>query len=488
VETRIPEIVIVGGPAIEDRAGATAVHWLRRYWSVLTVTALVVGAAVGFIVVTKTTPSYDAFGWMTWGHQTLHWNLNTDGAPSWKPLTFLFTLPYALTGRTQLSLWVLTATIAAMAGCALGGRIAYRLVSPNGEHRLAALAGGLFAAVGIFGIGDYTHLMLITSSDPFVMTLCLAAINLHMSERPVAAYVCILLAGLGRPEAWPFAFLYAIWAWRYVPSMRWLAAAGLLLIPAFWFTVPGITAKSPFISGDLALGSKRIIHGSKLIGVFDRLRALEAWPLELGTLAGIGLALSKRDRRPLVLAGLAILWALVEVAFALHGWSAVPRYLIEPGAVMVILSAAAVGQGLAMAPRKLLDLRWLGPILAIAVVAGMIPYAHTHDQTINALVGLQKGYSRQLNRLRSVVDRLGGPRLIRSCGQPVTFVGQQSEVAWELDMNVGNVGFHPGRSIHAGKPVVLFRPHDIGWQVRTFNLAPATAARCSLLKTDTPVG
>jgi hypothetical protein len=489
VETQIPELVIVGGPAIDHRGRAKSVRDLRRHWPLLTVAVVVVAAAVAFIEATKTIPSYDAFGWMVWGHQTLHWNLNTDGAPSWKPLTFLFTLLYALVGRNpQMWLWVLTATIGAIAGCALGGRIAYRLVSPDGSHRLAALVGGLFAAAGIFGLGDYTHLILITSSDPFVMMLWLAAINLHMSKRPVPAYVCLLLASFGRPEVWPFALLYAIWMWRYVPSMRWLAVAGLVLIPASWFIVPGITSKSWFISGDLALGSKRVIHGSKIIGVFTRIRDLQGWPLELGALAALALAAYKRDWRPLALAGLAILWYVIEVGFAFHGWSAVPRYLIEPGALMVVLSGAAVGQGLAMAPRKIIDVRWLGPILAVALIAGMIPYAHTHDQTVNAQVGLQKGYSRQLNRLRSVVARLGGPRLVRTCGQPVTFVGQQSEVAWVLEMNVGNVGFHPGRSIDTGKPIVLLRPKDLGWQVRTFNLAPATAARCTLLKTDTPVG
>ena len=43
-------------------------------------------------------PGFDAYGWLVWGRQTLHGNLNTDGAPSWKPLTFLFTLPYSLGG------------------------------------------------------------------------------------------------------------------------------------------------------------------------------------------------------------------------------------------------------------------------------------------------------------------------------------------------------------------------------------------------------
>jgi len=77
-----------------------------------------------------------------------------------------------------------------------------------------------------------------------------------------------------------------------------------------------------------------------------------------------------------------------------------------------------------------------------------------------------------------VITRIGGVHLIRSCGQPVTFVGDQSELAWELAMNVGNVGFHPGRSIDSGKPIVYFKPHQNGWEVRLYNTLPVDAARC----------
>ena len=60
--------------------------------------AILVAASVLFVVLTRMKPAYDAYGWMVWGRQTLHWNLDTNGAPSWKPLTFMFTLPYASFG------------------------------------------------------------------------------------------------------------------------------------------------------------------------------------------------------------------------------------------------------------------------------------------------------------------------------------------------------------------------------------------------------
>ena len=74
----------------------------------LLVTLVVLGVSVVVVLASGMRPGYDAFGWMVWGHQVLHWNLNTDGAPSWKPLTFLFTLPYALAGSGQVWLWMVT--------------------------------------------------------------------------------------------------------------------------------------------------------------------------------------------------------------------------------------------------------------------------------------------------------------------------------------------------------------------------------------------
>jgi len=35
------------------------------------------------------------------GHQTLAGNLNTNAAPSWKPLPYLFTVPYAISATTR---------------------------------------------------------------------------------------------------------------------------------------------------------------------------------------------------------------------------------------------------------------------------------------------------------------------------------------------------------------------------------------------------
>ncbi len=56
----------------------------------------------------KTRPGFDPYGWLVWGRQTVAGNLDTNAAPSWKPLPYLFTAPYGLFGHYQLWLWMVT--------------------------------------------------------------------------------------------------------------------------------------------------------------------------------------------------------------------------------------------------------------------------------------------------------------------------------------------------------------------------------------------
>ena len=88
--------------------------------------------SAAFVRVTNTRPGYDPYGWMVWGYQTWHLTLNLGGAPSWKPVPFLFTVPYAVAGHYQLWLWMITATAVALGGTVFAARIAYRLVGGNG--------------------------------------------------------------------------------------------------------------------------------------------------------------------------------------------------------------------------------------------------------------------------------------------------------------------------------------------------------------------
>jgi hypothetical protein len=458
----------------------------RLWWAAAGVLAVI---TVAFVLVAHARPSYDAYGWLVWGHQVLRWNLNTDGAPSWKPLTFIFTLPYALTGhRVEVWLWTLTAVLASFVAAGLAGRIAYRLTPASRERAWARPVAALVAALGVLGLGAWAHLVMIANSDPMIVALCLGAIDCHLSGRYRLAFACVWLAALGRPEAWAFAAGYGLWSWRGVPSMRPLAVIGVLLIPVSWFVVPGLTSHSWLSPGDLALGQATVIHGNKFIGVFHRLRHLTGAPMQVAVVISIVWAALRRDSATLVLTGLAVLWALIEIAFALHGWSAVPRYLIEPGAVLIVVAAIGVGNALVYAPAGRAALRWLGPAAVIVLGAAMIPYTRSTLRTDHGLVDEAHVAEIRINRLSAVVAADGGPHTIRECGQPVSTLAYQSTLAWELGMNVGNVGFKPGKSIDSGIPIVFFKPHGNGWIVHATHSAPGTATRCAKLDRTTVFG
>jgi hypothetical protein len=451
------------------------------------VTLAVLAVSAIAVLVAGIRPSYDGFGFMVWGRQVLHWNLNTDGAPSWKPLPFLFTLPYAVAGRIQMWLWMVTAMAGAIGGSVFAARIAHRLTGPSPRRRFAPFVAGGFAAVAVLGISTYSHQVLIANSDPLIVALCLGAIDAHLCGRPRLAFVALVLASLGRPEAWLFTALYAAWAWRAVPSMRLISLLGLALIPAFWFTIPALTSHSWFISGDLDLNQATAIQGNKILGVVSRLRSLYELPMQLAALLAVIVAAIRRDRATLTIAAAALLWVLVEIGFAYHGWSAVARYMIEPAAVLVVVAASGVGWLLELAPRPL-PVRWLGPAAVLVLLVALAPAARsrvrtTHDDLVKA-----RAAAKRIDRLAAVIQRDGGIHRIRSCGQPVSQIGDQSTLAWELHMNVGDVGYNPGKAIDRGRPIVVFKPHKLGWQVRPYNIRASQAASCELLRTDTPFG
>lgn len=448
----------------------------------------VVVMAVMWVVLTRMRPSYDAFGWLVWGRQAFEWNLNTDGAPSWKPLTFVFTLPYALAGATpQMWLWMITAAAGALAGAVFAARIAFRLTGSSPSRPWAPFAAAAFAALGVLGINGYSELVLIANSDPIVVSLCLAAIDAQLSGRPRLALVMIVLAAMGRPEAWVFAVLYVVWLWRTRPSLRVMGLAGLVVIPAAWFIVPALTSHDWLSAGDLALNSKNAIHGNKILGVFGRLLGLYELPMRLAVAFALAQAALRRDRVWLMLAAAALTWVVIEVAFAYHGWSAVPRYLIEPAAVLVVLAGAGVGRALAYEPAAGGAVtRWAATALVLVLVVALIPAARSRARVTHGELHAARSAALELTRLQAVIGKVGGATRIRSCGQPVTLVGKQSEVAWAVGLNVGNVGYRPGRSIDEGIPIVVIKPHDDGWQVRPFHTA--ADAGCRELRTDSAFG
>jgi hypothetical protein len=463
-------------------SGRRHASWTGRHWAIAAVALVLV--SVVFVVLTGVRPEYDAYGWLVWGRQALHLNLNLNAAPSWKPLTFLFTFAFAPAGRAALWLWMVTAVAGAFAGAVFAGRLAYRLAGPAPGRMYAPAIAAVFAALGLLGIEGYWHLIMIAASDAVVVSLCLAAIDCHLSGRPRATWVLLVLASLGRPEAWSVTGLYALWAWRAVPSMRTQLLVGLAAIAAMWFGIPAIASPSWFIAGQVALDSTKSLQGDRLSLLTSGFVGLYELPMQLAALFALALAVARRDRTWLLLAGAALVWLATEAAFALHGWNPSFRYMFAPAAVLIVLAGAAVGRALAITSGHTL-LRVATVAALVALVVSLAPDARIRGRLAhNEIVFFKNVWARQLDRLDAVIHKDGGAKRILTCGQPVTEVGFQSILAWDIGKNVADVGWDPPTSITRGKPIVLFEPYKLGWRVLPIH---TSRADCEQLATETAV-
>lgn len=512
-------------PATEDqppRAQRGTQSFVRRHvWWFVGVGLIIVSAVI--VRATNTRPGYDPYGWLIWGYQTLHLHLDLGGAPSWKPLPLLFTVPYSLFGHSALWLWMVTAEASAFAGSIFAGRIAYRVVNPGGDpdrrYRYAAVAAAIFAGAGMYGIQDningtldsYMHYVFSVQSDPMIVTLVLAAIDFHINGHRRWVMVMLLLAGLGRPEVWPVLGLYGLWCWIKRPDMRIFLAVCAFLLVFLWFGIPTITNGRPLVAGDLAQGSPREIHQNKIIGTIDRFKTLNLWPVWVFALAAVGWAAyrlraagfrlrgaraaladdtigpaqrAERNTHLLVL-GLAtsiVVWLIVEVAFALHGWPAVPRYIFPPAVVAIVLGGIAFGWTLREIPTRLRLPTWSGVAVAVVLALALVPGALSRIGNEHKDIRHERLRTAQINSLAGIVSRLGGRAAILRCGKPVTNVEFVSIVAWMVHRNTGVLGHRPQFELHLKHPIVLFTQLPNGWAAYPWHTRVSKLASCQRMK------
>ncbi len=482
----IPESAVPDQTPPPETVPWTLRKFVREHpWWTVTVVLLIFSTIL--VVWARTRPSFDAYGWLVWGYQAIHGNLDLGGAPSWKPLPFVFTVPFALFGHYQLWLWMITDVAVSLAGCIFAARIAYRLTGDQTEHRYAAIAAAIFAGVALLGLEDYMHYILSAQSDPMIVTLVLAAIDMHLIGRRRLAFAMLVLASLGRPEVWPFLGLYSVWLWLRVPSARWLIYLGLFVVAFMWFGIPWITNGRPLVSAQLAQNSPRELHSNKITGTIDRFKELYNWPIWLAGALTVAVAVWRRNRVIMALAAGVVLWVIVETAFAIHGWPALPRYMFEAAAVVAVFAGVGVGWVLLEAPRLWSRLpRWAGVPVVAVLVGVLVPGAIARVKAERTDRHHEVGRTHQIALLQTTTNLLGGSRHITNCGQPVTDVAYVSALAWLYHRDVGSVGGlqqHVER-IELRKPIpkVLFTPlPGGGWKVLPWHTRGYQIARCHTL-------
>ena len=110
-----------------------------------------------------------------------------------------------------------------------------------------------------------------------------------------------------------------------------------------WFGVPTITNDRPFVSAQLAERSPRELHQNQITGTLGRFTGLQYLPMWIAALIATGWAAVRRDALALWLAAGAVLWVIVEIAFALHGWPRPQPLHVRARRGGLILAGAGVG-------------------------------------------------------------------------------------------------------------------------------------------------
>ncbi len=427
--------------------------------------------AVLWIVLTGMRPAYDAYGWLVWGHQAVHLSLDLNAAPSWKPLTFLFTVPYSLTGRTAVWLWMVTAAAGAFSAPVFGARIAYRLADPA-RSRLGAGFAAAFAGLGVLGIISFWHFVLIADSDPMMVALLLAAIDQHLCRRRGLAWILLVLLALGRPEAWVLTGAYAIWAWYREPRMRRALLAGVAVVIVLWLGMSRLSSPSWFVSSVVDRRTAHPFPGNGFTVVMNGYFGLYELPMQLAGALAILYAALRREVAWLMIGAVAAGWIVVDIALGLHGLRVTPRYMFEPAAIMVVLAAAAGGRLLTIGPRPA---RMLAAVALIAFAAAMAPHARSRARLTHNGIALGQTWALVIHRLQRAIDHAEARRIL-ACGQPLTTVSFQSILAWELGVNVGAVHSVPALWLPTTARLVYFEPYYAGWRIHPVHASgPACA-------------
>ena len=487
------------GPEGRQPAQTTATEharppfWRRHVWWFVALAVVVVAELL--LRWGDTRPGYDPYGWLIWGYQTLHGSLNLGGAPSWKPFSYIPNVVFALFGHYALHLWMLTSVSVSLAGAVFGGRIAYRLTaredadSPWWPPVVAAVVAGACVlgiqdgSLSLPGSMSYFHYVLSAQSDSMIVSFCLAAIDMFLIRRLSWAWWLGVYAGLGRPEVWPFLVIYGIWILRRKPDMRWMVIAGGLVTVFFWFGVPTITNGRPNIAGQLALKSPRECTTNKVVCTLQRYRDLLYLPIDLAALVAVGLALLRRNRTVLTLAGMVVLWVLTEIAFVLHGFPGVQRYLFEAAGLTAVLAGIAVGWLLLDARHWVPAVpRWAGIPFAVAFIILCLPHARALADREHRDIVAQRNRTQRILQLGSYITSLGGPSRIESCGGALLNVEYVSIAGWYLHRNTGQVAYQPLKVLKRSNPVVYFILLPNGWAVQPLRPQRAHAAGCASLK------
>ncbi|MEA2441027.1 MAG: hypothetical protein QOH76_2451 [Thermoleophilaceae bacterium] len=453
---------------------------LRRALSplALLVAGCLVLAALSLIL--PSPPGKDPWSWIIWGREVAHFDLDTNSGSSWKPLPVLFTTVFSVFGDVAPALWVLVVR----AGALLAIVFAYRIAA-----RLAGSAAGVVAAVCVAGAA-WARYVAQGNVEPLSAGLVLGAVDRQLNGHPHQAMVLGTLAALGRPELWPFLALYALFVFFRKGTRKPVIVALLLIVPVLWLGGDYWGSGDPFHGSKRAAGTKdrakkreqRLIEKAREEGkpppklraeasavshTVGGARHLLIFPAYVAALVGLGFAIWRRQRAPLVMAAAALALFAVVAGMALLGYGGSPRFLFPAVGLVCVLAGYGVGSLL-----RLVGGGVRAAILAVALAAGAAPFVVDRAGEFSderKLVSLRSDLQDDLHR---VIER-AGPSRVLAVGEPNVPGEFAHQLAWELGIHLEAVG-------GGTPPAVIFRGPPPPFEAQPL---PTRRVRVTLLAT-----
>ncbi len=413
-----------------------------RPWAAGLVLACVALALLSLL--TPSVPTTDPWGWIVWGREVVHLDLDTSqgGSPSWKPLPVLVTAPLSVFGDSLPDAWLVVARAGGLLGLALIVILAVRLA--DDRRRAVTVTAGLVAALALVVSPGWLRSAMHGYSEPLLLGLIAGAVLAHLSGRRTLPLVLLMLSGLGRPELWSVIGVYALWAWRTEAlSLRRIALV-LVPIPILWF------------GGDF-WGSGDPVHGSgeaasnadiRQVGVGDMLREIFAGFMPVvPALALLGLALRPRDRALQVVVGGCAGFIGYLALLELIGYPVSARFFEPPAGLL----CAAAGAGAAAAVQGVMGRERRARAVAAAAAAAVLLLAIFELNTVpGAVRGANHRAELQLDLLEAV--RAFGADNLNRCGDPIL----RADLHW----NEGAVAFTMGEHLKDLRRVLPWRAID----------------------------
>ncbi len=421
-----------------------------RVYPLLVVVALALAA---LSLLYPSTPTYDPWSWIIWGREIVHFDLQTTGGPSWKPLPVLFTMVFSLFGSAAPDLWVWIARAGAILAVVFAYRVAARLTPGAFVARFAA---GTVAAVALVISSQFVRSMALADSEGLLVAFVLWGVERHLDGRHRQALVLGFLAALLRPEVWPFLGLYGAWLWLIDRDALKLIAIVFVLIPVLWFLPEVWGSGNVWRAADRARipqPNSPAFAKHPFVKVFQKTWPLVITPVKAGALFAIVLAAwdwlrHRRQGAVLAVALLALAWITLIAAMTQAGFSGNPRYIILGTSMLAVIGGVGFGRVVQIvadvsgrvAPAAALAAGLATvAVLAVGTAHWAVPRFRNFTKVNHAL-----RYQAELRiDLEKSIAKAGGAKAINACGLTATGKFQVPMIAWYLDHHTLGVGVVP---------------------------------------------